>query len=233
VNTFRNEKLACTALLLCALTQPLYGQVGCNNVKNVVGDDARGSYVVEDATRSSIVRINLAIEEPRIKLRLPGLVCIAEVTAIWRGYGEPGGPAFHNVRGEKIVIKLQLAGSVVAEASWSTDFPQNLFPTVIFLPATVSSEDLFLKLLYSVFTPEDLTELAQSKILEIRIAAVERLTDQSVLSKIATADSEWRPRLSAVSKLTDERVLAKIATEDRSWSVRKAAAERLAAIRRR
>jgi hypothetical protein len=63
--------------------------------------------------------------------------------------------------------------------------------------------------------------------LYIRKAAVEKLTDESVLGKIAIDDNNANVRLSAVMKLTDQLVLAKVARADADVYVRKAAVEKM------
>jgi hypothetical protein len=63
-----------------------------------------------------------------------------------------------------------------------------------------------------------------------RSFAVEKLTDQSVLGKIASADPDKNMRWIAVRKLTDRELLAKITADDKDETVRAAAAERLQAL---
>ena len=60
-----------------------------------------------------------------------------------------------------------------------------------------------------------------------RVAAVEKLTDQTLLAKIAVEDKHRWVRVAAVERLTDQTLLAKIAVEDKDWAVRKATVERL------
>ena len=53
----------------------------------------------------------------------------------------------------------------------------------------------------------------------VRSAAVEKLTDQSILAQIARTDSSPRVRAVAAGKLTGQELLAKIAKTDPSWRV--------------
>jgi hypothetical protein len=62
----------------------------------------------------------------------------------------------------------------------------------------------------------------------VRLAAVERLTDQALLAKIAVEDKAWTVRRAAVERLTDQALLARIAAEDEAWTVRRAAMVKLA-----
>ena len=70
----------------------------------------------------------------------------------------------------------------------------------------------------------------------VRKAAVEKLTDQAVLAKIAKTDSDWRVRTvafekltGAIAKLTDQAVLAEIAKTGSESLVRKVAVRKLTA----
>ena len=60
-----------------------------------------------------------------------------------------------------------------------------------------------------------------------RRAAVERLTDQRVLADVAKNDEDWHVRQDAVKRLTDQRMLGNVAKNDKDWWVRRAAMERL------
>jgi hypothetical protein len=60
--------------------------------------------------------------------------------------------------------------------------------------------------------------------------AVEKITDQALmtkLAKVAKKAKHWKVRKAAVEKLTDQTVLADIAKNDINWRVRKAAVEKL------
>ena len=57
----------------------------------------------------------------------------------------------------------------------------------------------------------------------VRLAAVERLADQTLLAKIATSDGHERVRQAAVKRLADQAVLAKIAASDEDHNVREVA----------
>lgn len=61
----------------------------------------------------------------------------------------------------------------------------------------------------------------------IRQGAVNALTDQAVLAKLARTDSDFGVRYDAAKKLTDQAELTAVATSDQDARVRKAAVERL------
>jgi hypothetical protein len=62
---------------------------------------------------------------------------------------------------------------------------------------------------------------------EVRKAAVKKLTGQSALADIAKNASNSHVRKAAVEKLTDQNALADIVKNDVDWDVRRAAVERL------
>lgn len=62
---------------------------------------------------------------------------------------------------------------------------------------------------------------------KVRLAAVRRLTDQSLLAKVAQGDGECSVRLAAVERLSDQVVLMKIIKGDDFCTVRNAAVQRL------
>ena len=61
----------------------------------------------------------------------------------------------------------------------------------------------------------------------IRLAAVQKITDEVILKAIALKDSDEFIRLAAVQKITDEVVLKEVALKDSSWSVRECAVEKI------
>jgi hypothetical protein len=66
---------------------------------------------------------------------------------------------------------------------------------------------------------------------EVRMAAMAKLTDQSVLAKIAVEDKDYNVRRAAAQKLTDQTLLAKIEEQDPHGLLGAAARERLSIIR--
>ena len=182
----------------------------------------------------SIARIKLAIQEPRIQSRFPRIVFAASVYRVSRSYSYvdpqygPGGI----MRGESVSFVLSQDRKTLAEANWSTYFPQQT-TDFTFLAANVYGGDLLADLLHSaVFTQDDLAELSSSEIPEVRRAAVRNLTDQAALAKIAAEDKVPDVRQPAVWRLTDQVLLAKIAVEDEDPAVRQTAEQRLAQIRK-
>jgi glyceraldehyde-3-phosphate dehydrogenase/erythrose-4-phosphate dehydrogenase len=62
---------------------------------------------------------------------------------------------------------------------------------------------------------------------DMRIAAVKKLTDQSVLADFAKNDKAYNVRIAVVSKLTDQSLLADIAKNDENYNVRIAVVSKL------
>ena len=199
----------------------------------------RGADLMARVTRNakeSIARIRLAIREPRINARFPGLECDAEVSPIrhaytWQSAFRPFGASGSEevVLGEEVTINLRQGGTSLIKRTWSTNFPYTIQPPVpTVLPAEVTGEDLMVGLLSrSALTPEDLTELVHSRIPEVRIGAAANLTDQTVLTTVALQDKEPSVRVAAVRKLTDQALLAKFVLQDKEPGVRIAAVKKL------
>jgi hypothetical protein len=222
--------------------------------------------------RECIARMKLAVREPSIALRFPHLHCVATVSKttspelyVHRGdpnrvdLGVPGIGAYH-VSGEYVSIALRQSGKTLAEGSWSTVFRSQMNPDSD-LGADVSAEDLLKTLLHlSAFTPQDLAELVQSNIVEVRLGAAANVTDQALLARVAIEDKspgDWQPggvlgagrpggvfrdpvatelkeagvRGVAVGRLTDQAVLTRVASKDQHPAVRRAAVQRLADLR--
>ena len=117
-------------------------------------------------TGTSIAEIKLAIQEPRIRSRLPGIVFAASVSAESRSYSGGGGSVIAS--GESVSVVLSQAEKTLAEKHWSTGFPTLSDFPVRFWPAGVHGEDLLAELLRSaVFTQDDLAELSSSEIWDI------------------------------------------------------------------
>ena len=190
------------------------------------GSEASREYVC-------IIHLKLATQESRIKSRFPRLRCDAVVKSIY-------GPSYYfgftrinlTVKGEYIAIKLREDNITVAEDSWSTEFPTKIPAGIgsdVYFDAKLHGEDLLKKLLQRPeFTNDDLIELMNSKIEEVRIAVVDILTDQAVLAKVAIEDKDADVRKIAIEKLTDQAILAKIAIDAKDWVISKRAVEKLA-----
>jgi hypothetical protein len=120
----------------------------------------------------SIARIKLAIQEPRIRNRFPGIVSAISVDYVSQSYTNN-----KHAEGESISVILSQSGETLAMKDWSTDFPVMIYEQgPHFIPAEVRGEDLLAELLSnSVFTQDDLVELSSSKIPEVRLAARQRL----------------------------------------------------------
>jgi len=61
---------------------------------------------------------------------------------------------------------------------------------------------------------------------KVRLAAVEKLTDQVALAKLAVDEKNESTRHAAVRKLSDQTLLAKCATEDTNEEIRRTAVEK-------
>jgi hypothetical protein len=141
-----------------------------------------GEGVTFDAERS-LARIKLAIQEPRIRYRFPGISSKAEVSDRYSSYG---GGRMVEVAGESVSVVLRQAGETLASHKWSTDFPMEVTTwhgdggghSTSFLPAKVRGEEVLAELLHrDVFTQDDLAELSSSEIPELRSAARSRLAE--------------------------------------------------------
>jgi hypothetical protein len=122
-----------------------------------------------------------------------------------------------------VTIELEKDDRTLAEASWSTGFPGQIDGASPpgFLGAEVRGEDLLAKLLHlSVFTPDDLAELANSSIPEVRSGAAANLTDQGLLGKLAR-DKVLVVRKAAVGNLTDQETLARVVAGDKDPGIHK------------
>jgi hypothetical protein len=138
--------------------------------------------------QQSIVRIRLAIQEPRIRSRFPRIQFAPIVGGTANGY-YPGAASLSSsrneservftARGELVQFKLTQDGKTLAMDQWSTDYPATYAGTQrgeLFWPALVHGEQLVAQLLQdAVFTQDDLAELSLSKIPEVRVAAEHRL----------------------------------------------------------
>jgi hypothetical protein len=179
-----------------------------------------------------IDRMKLAVQEPRIKERMPDLQCVVEVSKTFREYIGvfPTSGDRTTVEGEQVTIKLQQGGHTIDESSWSTAFPHSMGHSShpIVLTADVSGEALLIRLFHrDSFTQDDLADLGHSNIAEVRIGAATNLTKQGVLTVLATTDADPRVRSAAAMNLSDQAVLARVATGDKSSLARTAAVERL------
>jgi hypothetical protein len=173
--------------------------------------------VTRDATQS-IARMNLAIQEPRIKSHFPALLCVINFSSESRKYsnyrfkdnnlrdsfGNYPGEAITDIQGEIITFKLNQKDSTIAEVSWSAEFPNEIPSTTGYIRANVSGEYLLKKLLHmSVFTADDLYELIHSSIPEVRIGGVSNLSDLTLLAKVANEDKCNDVRIAAEYRIKE------------------------------
>ena len=196
------------------------------------------NYVNRDA-RICIARVKLASQEPRIKLRLPSLRCIADASLESRSYSDFLGHIRGRKEGESITISLHQGGEILAQGNWKPDFSNNMLISqdshysevdLEEVKVEVCCEDILKKLLHlKVFAQEDLVELLHSKIPEIRVAAVSNLTNQVLLTKLADEDVEPFVRIAAIERLIDQEILLRL-TRDKTRLVSEAAEKRLTSL---
>jgi hypothetical protein len=171
-----------------------------------------------------IARMKLAVREPRIQSRFPGLQCKTYARETGQRYLGSGILFLH---GETVFIRFHQNGKTLAEARWHTEFPPSTTSSY-FKPADVNGGELLKKLFHlRAFTPEDLAEFCRSKIPEVRIGAGGNITDQALLAKLAIEDDDWCVRQTAVERLSSQAALAKVALEDKEPKIRLVAIEAL------
>jgi Ankyrin repeat len=125
---------------------------------------------------AGLARCKLAVREPVMQARFPGLFCVSDISELTQLYNH----GFADMKGEQVTISLKLGDKSLASATWSTVFPQTASAKVFqgiasgsvgFKGADVSIADLLKRLFArNHFTPEDLAQLGSSKISEVRIA---------------------------------------------------------------
>jgi len=151
---------------------------------------------VADDARPCIARMKLATREPRIKSRFPRIRFASRVADAKGAYFQGSKP------GEEVAMDLQQDDIILARGSWTTVFPLSTQSLGQFQSAIVSGGDLLKKLFQkSVFSQEDLMELARSRIPEVRIGALANIADPALLAKVANEDKEEWARLAARERL--------------------------------
>lgn len=151
---------------------------------------------------------------------------------------------YHVVHGERIDYAATFtATDQELTASWRTVFPDSIsnFPSGRFrewLDVRIKPSEAYLpwiatqSIVISLTDQSLLAEIAaDADDAKIRRAAVERLSDDAALARVAT-DAPWFPevRRMAVQKLRDQSILASIAATDSSEDVRAAAVQRLSEL---
>jgi hypothetical protein len=117
-----------------------------------------------------LTRMKIATLEPLIKSHFPRLQCEGTIADISQDYGM-GTAALATLKGEQDTIRFLQDGGTIAQASWSTEFP-NSTQGFGFVPAKISCGDVMKQLLHQdAFTLADLSELSYSYIPEVREGA--------------------------------------------------------------
>ena len=107
----------------------------------------------------------------------------------------------------KVSIEMGLTGSKYTR-HWESDFPQNIR---FYKPSLHSFESAYMdvsELLADVYHDLPQTTVAQlafDRFKFVRIAAVENLTDQTILAKVALEDEDWNVRRVAQERLNELR----------------------------
>jgi hypothetical protein len=161
----------------------------------------------------SAARINLAIQEPRIRDRFPRIVLVARASKEVQGYRQA--QSLHNneyglaMNGESVSFVLSQGRETLAKREWISRFPQTT-SDLGYVAANVDGAVLLKELLHNpVFTQDDLARLSSSQIPEVRVAVVLNLTDQALLARIASEDASGDVRLIARLSLDQIRRNAK------------------------
>lgn len=165
-----------------------------------------------------LCRLKLAIQDPCIQARFPnlGVRCsISYQTKEYRkGVGIKGGETVR-IPGEIVCMELFQGDTIVADRSWVAQSAEFIVAIkheiegkslisggtqLAFVSVERLLDDLFC---CNVFTQQELKDIVQSKVPEVRWAAVRKLTDQAILADIARADnvSEVRSEAKAHLKL--------------------------------
>jgi hypothetical protein len=137
------------------------------------------------------------------------------------------GLVWGNKPGEVLTITID-QGTLKApiKGSWGSLFPAET-KTLDFTPAYVNTGDLVVKLLADASPSEVSSLMLDGACSYLRRAAVEKLTDQTMLARIAVADEDSLVRLSAAFRLTDPETLARVAIEGRDSKIGCTLVERL------
>ena len=159
--------------------------------------------------RECFARVSLAIQDPIIKLHIPNLRCIVEVSKFSsnNNYSQSNHIKTISITNEKVTFKLCQNGTVVTSNTWISESPQTVesINDVIVNNSGVlhiSGEDLMERLFQKgIFNSDDLLALSRSDIPEVRIGAVDNLSDKSLLSKISTDDDSYAVRFAATNRL--------------------------------
>ena len=195
----------------------------------IAGDTVKAT---QDA-RECIARMKLVIQEPHIKSHFPRLHCIAYASDTSQSYMPSG-----LMHGECVTIKLNQGNRTLAEASWETNFPSSVVQgnttNLGFEAVKVNGGELLKKLFHQkTITQEELAKLFQSKIAEIRFAAIANFVDPALLAEIAKNDLSSYFRMAAIENPNiSQTVLSDIAKYDADRDIRVKAVEKLELARK-
>jgi len=213
---------------------------------------------------AAFARVKLATAEPRIQSRIEIRQHTMTVDRYSRKYH---GPYITTLSRYGFSVSLAPTKGAPLTRSWTPIFP-HIFTTdrsggqsTAGGYVAISGKEVLADLVkLPVFTTRDCEELVRSKIPELRLAAAERLsqqsvwgtlavedsvagvrevavrtylTDQVILAKVARANGEeCLGRTAAVGKLTDQTVLAELVRESEDKYIREAAQRRIARLNR-
>jgi hypothetical protein len=108
------------------------------------------------------------------------------------------------IKGEVFTVSVKLSNGFINH-TWSTSFPGET-GVKYFIPATIDPEDDFFGKILDFLSVSAVAEVAlKSEMTALRCAAVKKLTDQALLSKIILEDKDSHVRESAENRQTDLR----------------------------
>ena len=168
--------------------------------------------------RHLIARLKLASQDPIIQKKLPGIELRLTIEDRVVRY------TMGDVLGEYVHLTLLQDGNELVAVTAKTDFPEVLSKNTRFVPAKIPEMKLFDSMFeHANFTEQELSELINSEITEVALAAVSRIAAPSRIRETARTGKYTIVRMAAVRRITDQDFLAKIALEDKDLRVRAAA----------
>jgi len=168
----------------------------------------------------AVSRINLVFTNQIVTARMPNssFSLDVDIQDTSQSYSSlPGTAPGGALRfGETVKIILKQRTNIIASNSWTTDFPSGAIKdSYDFVPAEVDVSGLMESLFHLPgFTQEDLIQLSQSEIPEMRAGATANLHDQALLTKIVSQDKTVDVCVAAIKNLNDQALLARIAVGD-------------------
>jgi len=133
------------------------------------------------------------------------------------GSEEPYGKPFP-ILGEFVSLAIERNGIVIANGAWETEFPSRPWG-IGFICARIDTSPLLVRVLKGNLRDDEIRLILESKRPELRQAAVllmDTRQAQAILNEIALKDPEEFVRMEATKRVTDQSVLARIAIDNSS-----------------